>query len=103
MAHLLPKGNFSMQRLRRLPQLATDSGGGQVPPGMAVNFCNKVKHSSNAAPNFAVPPAFVVEQEHGAAKEVEEKTRHGDTCKISWVYLFLVIFVMDSGRHSVKQ
>ena len=44
-----------------------------------------------------------MEQEHGAAKEVEEKTRHSDTCKISRIYLFLVLFVMDSGIHPVKQ
>ena len=88
-----------MQSFHWRPQLTPEARRRQVTPGMAGIFCNKVKHGSNVALNFAFPPAFVVEQEHGAAKEVEEKTRHGDTLGL----LDLVIFVMDSGRHSVKQ
>ena len=35
---------------------------------------------SSVASNLASLPAFVVEQEHGAAKKVGENTRKGNTC-----------------------
>ena len=34
---------------------------------------------SSVSSSIASPPAFVVEQEHGAAKEVGEETGKGDT------------------------
>ena len=64
-----------------------------MPPRMAVIL------QKDGALNFAFPPALVMEQEQGAAEEVEEKTRQGDTFNIR-----LSLFpILDPGLHPVKK